>query len=167
MVSRDGGSRDLQPLAYSVKDACALLGISRSHFYKLRKKDALRAPKAGGRTIVPASEVRRLAGADASPEVPAPERPEFGWIRLTVQALQELGRAGLERSGTEGDFLAVLRQSIWTHDPTRPLPRCERQEHLSPVKRELFEAFASLRLPGESDSNAVFRLASLRTIVRV
>jgi excisionase family DNA binding protein len=52
----------LPPLAHSVKQACHLLGISRSTLYLEAARGKLRLVKVAGRTLVPASEIARLIG---------------------------------------------------------------------------------------------------------
>ena len=49
-------------LAYSVDEACQLLSIGRTSLYELAKRDELRLIKIAGRTLVPRSELERLAG---------------------------------------------------------------------------------------------------------
>lgn len=47
-------------LAYQVGAFCNLVGISRSHFYRLVKKGEIKTVRLGTRTLVPACEVERL-----------------------------------------------------------------------------------------------------------
>jgi excisionase family DNA binding protein len=47
--------------ARRVNDACQALGISRSTLYKLAAQGKIRVIKIGGRTLVPESEINRLA----------------------------------------------------------------------------------------------------------
>lgn len=47
-------------LAYSVDEACRLIGIGRTSLYGLAKNGELQLLKIAGRTLVPASELRRL-----------------------------------------------------------------------------------------------------------
>jgi excisionase family DNA binding protein len=56
----------LLPKARVVNDTCAALGISRALFYKLRAQGKIRTIKIGGRTLVPESELDRLAREGAS-----------------------------------------------------------------------------------------------------
>ncbi len=49
-------------LAYSVDEACRLLSIGRTSLYELAQRDELRLIKIAGRTLVPRSELERLAG---------------------------------------------------------------------------------------------------------
>lgn len=49
-----------QPLAYRVGPFCELMGISRSHFYRLVRRGQIKTVRLGGRTLVPASEATRL-----------------------------------------------------------------------------------------------------------
>jgi excisionase family DNA binding protein len=53
---------DPAPLAYTVKNACRLLSISRSTLYLLASQGKLRLIKVSGRTLIPASEIARLIG---------------------------------------------------------------------------------------------------------
>lgn len=47
--------------AYRIVDACRALGVGRSTIYKLAAEGKLRLVRIGGRTVVPASEIERLA----------------------------------------------------------------------------------------------------------
>jgi excisionase family DNA binding protein len=58
--------KTLSPLAYTIKDACRLLSISRSHLYDLAAQRKLRFVKVGARTLVPASEISRLLSGEAA-----------------------------------------------------------------------------------------------------
>jgi excisionase family DNA binding protein len=53
-------------LAYSVDEACRLLSIGRTSLYELAKRDELRLIKIAGRTLVPRSELERLAGPETA-----------------------------------------------------------------------------------------------------
>ena len=53
-------------LAYSVDEACRLLSIGRTSLYELAKRDELRLVKIAGRTLVPRSELERLAGQNTT-----------------------------------------------------------------------------------------------------
>jgi excisionase family DNA binding protein len=50
------------PAAFTVRDFCRALSISRSHLYSLVKHGRIRIIKLGGRTLVPGTELRRLLG---------------------------------------------------------------------------------------------------------
>ncbi len=50
------------PLAYSIKDACKLLSVSRSFLYELEARGNLKFTRIAGRTLVLASEIQRLIG---------------------------------------------------------------------------------------------------------
>jgi excisionase family DNA binding protein len=54
------------PRARSVNDTCAALGIGRALFYKLRAQGKIKTIKIGGRTLVPESEIDRIATEGAS-----------------------------------------------------------------------------------------------------
>lgn len=49
-------------LAYRIPDAVRVSGIGRTKIFELIKTGDLRAVRVGGRTLVPASELRRLLG---------------------------------------------------------------------------------------------------------
>lgn len=49
------------PRAYRISEACRTLGIGRSTIYKLANEGRLRLVHIAGRTVVPASEIDRLA----------------------------------------------------------------------------------------------------------
>jgi excisionase family DNA binding protein len=55
----------LPPKARRVLDACSALGISRATIYKLAAQGKIRLVKIGGRTVVPESEIDRLASEGA------------------------------------------------------------------------------------------------------
>jgi excisionase family DNA binding protein len=54
------------PKARRVKDACAVLGISRATLYKLSLQGKVKLVKIGGRTVVPETEIDRLASGGAA-----------------------------------------------------------------------------------------------------
>ncbi|MBG0801402.1 helix-turn-helix domain-containing protein [Methylocystis sp. H4A] len=51
-----------KPRARRINDACAALGVSRSHLYSLASEGKLRLVRIGNRTVVPESEIDRLLG---------------------------------------------------------------------------------------------------------
>ena len=51
----------LKPKARRALEACAVLGISRATLYKLAAQEKIRLVKIAGRTLVPESEIDRLA----------------------------------------------------------------------------------------------------------
>jgi excisionase family DNA binding protein len=51
--------------AYSVKDVCAVLGVSRPTVYKLIHTGQLRTVMIGRRRVVPVGEVDRILDGDA------------------------------------------------------------------------------------------------------
>jgi hypothetical protein len=55
------GKSPSAPKARRVKDACAAIGISRSLLYKLAAANKVKLIHIGGRTLVPESEIERLA----------------------------------------------------------------------------------------------------------
>lgn len=58
-------SSPVEPMALSINDACAALGISRSHIYVLMNRGDLRLVKLGRKSVVPRAEIRRLLGEAA------------------------------------------------------------------------------------------------------
>lgn len=50
----------IQPLAYSVADACRVSSIGRTRLYALINEGRLEARKIGKRTLIPAASLRRL-----------------------------------------------------------------------------------------------------------
>jgi excisionase family DNA binding protein len=50
----------MELLAYTVKDACRVLGIGRSMLYKLIAESKLKPIKIGRRTLIPRAEIERL-----------------------------------------------------------------------------------------------------------
>jgi excisionase family DNA binding protein len=54
-------SREQIRVAWRINDACAALGISRSHLYELAAAGKVRLVKIGHRTVIPDDEVRRIA----------------------------------------------------------------------------------------------------------
>lgn len=51
---------DGAPLAYSIRDAAALIGTSRSGIYRLAAEGAITPRRLGGHTVVLASDLRVL-----------------------------------------------------------------------------------------------------------
>lgn len=52
-----------QPIHYSVKDACEILGISTQTIYRMRRDGELHLTKIRSRTFVPVSEIERIKAA--------------------------------------------------------------------------------------------------------
>jgi excisionase family DNA binding protein len=52
--------QDTAPLAHTVPDACARLGLSRTTLYELIGSGEIRAFKVGSRTLVSEAELRRF-----------------------------------------------------------------------------------------------------------
>jgi len=48
------------PLAYSINDACKVLGIGRTYLYQLISEGRVRACKLGKRTLIPAASLNGL-----------------------------------------------------------------------------------------------------------
>jgi excisionase family DNA binding protein len=59
-------SAPLAPKARRVLDACSALGISRATLYKLAAQGKIRLVKIAGRTVVPETEIDRLASGGAA-----------------------------------------------------------------------------------------------------
>ncbi|RBP18162.1 excisionase family DNA binding protein [Roseiarcus fermentans] len=53
------------PKARRVPEACKALGISKAMLYKLAARGKIRLVRIGGRTVVPESEIDRLASEGA------------------------------------------------------------------------------------------------------
>ena len=53
-----------EPLAYSVADACRVIGIKKTKLYACLKNGTLEARKCGGRTLIPAQSIRRMLQLD-------------------------------------------------------------------------------------------------------
>ena len=52
--------------AYSIREACDALGISRPTYYAMVDRGALRVVRSGGRVFVPVAELERLLAGDVS-----------------------------------------------------------------------------------------------------
>jgi excisionase family DNA binding protein len=55
----------IDPLAYSVHDACRVSSIGRTKLYALIAEGRLEARRIGGRTLIPAASLRRLIEGEA------------------------------------------------------------------------------------------------------
>lgn len=55
----------LEPLAYSVSEACRVSSIGRTRLYQLIAEGRLEVRKIGKRTIIPAESLRRLIDGKA------------------------------------------------------------------------------------------------------
>lgn len=53
-------TRNTEPLAYSVNEACRVSSLGRTRLYELIAEGRLRARKIGNRTLIPASSLRAL-----------------------------------------------------------------------------------------------------------
>lgn len=56
----------LQPLAYSVKEACKATSLGKTYLYFLIKEGKLEARKIGNRTIIPAASLHALIEGGAA-----------------------------------------------------------------------------------------------------
>ena len=112
-----------RPDLWTIKDACVRLSTSRSRLYDMWRDGHVDFVKIGRRTFVPDVEVQRIAQGRPrwSPPPPGSEEIDgsgFGWIRLTLRALVELGRAG--NAAPDRDCLRMLRVDLWKMDLSRP-----------------------------------------------
>lgn len=55
-----------RPKARRIPEACEALGIGRSTIYKLAKQNKLKLVRIAGRTVVPETEIERLASEGAA-----------------------------------------------------------------------------------------------------
>lgn len=55
-----------RPLAYSLKDACAVSSLGRTTLYKHINAGHLKAIRVGGRTLIPAESLRSLLSGEAA-----------------------------------------------------------------------------------------------------
>jgi excisionase family DNA binding protein len=60
MREQSKGADQLQPLAYSVKEACKATSLGKTYLYHLIKEGRLEVRKIGNRTIIPASSLHAL-----------------------------------------------------------------------------------------------------------
>lgn len=59
-------AQNLEPLAYSVAEACKVTSLSRAYVYRLIKEGKLDSRKFGKRKLIPAASLRALIeGGDA------------------------------------------------------------------------------------------------------
>lgn len=66
MIHSNHPADQLQPLAYSIKEACKVTSLGRTYLYHLIREGRLEARKIGNRTIIPAASLHALieGGAD-------------------------------------------------------------------------------------------------------
>ncbi len=64
MPRKEHEPRSLEPLAYSVSEACEVLPFGRTKIYELIKSGVIRSKKVDGRRLIPRRELERLAGLD-------------------------------------------------------------------------------------------------------
>lgn len=60
------------PLAYRIRDATKVSGLSRSKLYELEAEGKLRMIRIGGRTLILHAELMRLLGANGQAPTAAP-----------------------------------------------------------------------------------------------
>lgn len=53
-----------RPAAYSIREACWQLGISRTTLYRLMNEGTIRRVKLGKRVLIPSSEIVRILADD-------------------------------------------------------------------------------------------------------
>lgn len=58
-------------MAYSVREFCRLVGISRGHFYNLVRDDKIRTVTLGGRRLVARQEAERILLGSSTSRSPA------------------------------------------------------------------------------------------------
>lgn len=51
-----------KPLAYSIREACAITSLGKTTIYRLARLGSIRLVRVGGRTIVPADSLHALLG---------------------------------------------------------------------------------------------------------
>ena len=54
----------IEPLAYSIKEACRVSSLGRTRLYELIGQGRLETRKIGKRTLIPAASLRRLIGGE-------------------------------------------------------------------------------------------------------
>jgi excisionase family DNA binding protein len=57
-------SEYLEPIAYSIADACRVSSIGKTRLYQLISEGKLEARKIGKRTLIPADSLRRLIAGE-------------------------------------------------------------------------------------------------------
>lgn len=65
-LSRPSIDHPLEPLAYSIADACRVSSIGRTRLYQLINEGRLEARKIGKRTLIPAASLRALIEGEAA-----------------------------------------------------------------------------------------------------
>ena len=81
----------------TVPEAAAQLRISRSHFFKLKRRGIIETVKLGSRTVVPRREITRLI--DEAMAASNPPEPEMVEIRKTPAEAGEFRRMSHHHSG--------------------------------------------------------------------
>jgi excisionase family DNA binding protein len=66
MIQSNQSADQLQPLAYSVKEACKVTSLGRTYLYLLIKEGRLEVRKIGNRTIIPAASLHALIEGGAA-----------------------------------------------------------------------------------------------------
>lgn len=66
MSKSNHGADRIQPLAYSVKEACRATSLGKTYLYLLIKEGRLEARKIGNRTIIPAASLHALIEGGAA-----------------------------------------------------------------------------------------------------
>lgn len=65
MSNKPKTAERLEPLAYSINEACQVSSIGRTGLYRLIGEGRLEVRKIGKRTLIPAASLRRLIEGDA------------------------------------------------------------------------------------------------------
>ncbi len=60
----NANSITIEPLAYSVSEACRVSSLGRTRLYQLIAEGRLEARKIGKRTLIPAASLRRLIAGE-------------------------------------------------------------------------------------------------------
>ena len=58
-------NNNLQPLAYSINEACRVSSLGRTRIYQLIGEKRLQVRKIGKRTIIPAASLRNLISGES------------------------------------------------------------------------------------------------------
>lgn len=54
----------MEKVLLSIPEACVMLGVARSHLYRMMKSQAISHVKLGRRTLIPMSSIRAIAEGD-------------------------------------------------------------------------------------------------------
>lgn len=59
-MNKSQENRQLEPVAYSIPEACRVSSLGRTNLYRFINEGKLEARKLGGRVLIPAESLRRL-----------------------------------------------------------------------------------------------------------